>query len=87
MVDPCIFTHDWLEQSREREWVIVGEGGLAGNYPVGTKKHVGWETVRDSEVRSQGIETIRSGTLISTEERWSPDTGDTRIVNNRSKDL
>ena len=30
------------------EWVIVDEGWLTGKHPVGTKKHVGWETVRDS---------------------------------------
>ena len=42
------------------QWVIVDEGGLVGRYPVGTKKHVGWETIRDSEVHSRGIETVRS---------------------------
>ena len=34
-----------FESGVRDKWVILDEGGLAGKYPVGTKKHVGWETV------------------------------------------
>ena len=77
-----------FENGVRDEWVIVDEGGLVGKYPVGTKRHVGWETVRDSEVRSRGIETIRSRDLDldqrALESRNDKDTGD---VNDRSRDL
>ena len=52
-----------FESGVRDEWVIVDDGRSAGKYPVGTKKHAGSETVRDSEVHSQGVETIHSRNL------------------------
>ena len=45
-------------------WVFtVDKEGLAGKYPIGTEKHVSWETVRDSEIDSGGVGTIHSEDL------------------------
>ena len=80
-----------LESRVRDEWVIVDESGLAGKYPVGTKKHIGWETVQDGEVHLRGVEAICSRDLDLNqrvlESRPVKDTGEIKIVNDRGRDL
>ena len=62
---------DGLECQVQGRWVIVGEDGLAENYPIITKEHVRLETIGHKEVHLGDIKTV-CGTSIMTNDLWKP---------------
>jgi len=79
-------------KSRVRyERVVVNKDGLAWKYPVGTKKHGRWETVRDNKIHWGGVETTRSKNLDvnigALETSLVKDTREIEAVDDGSRDF